>query len=95
MEIRVRFTGPLRTLAGRSNLALSLGEGATLGDAILALRDGVSSAFAEQVLAPLASGEPSAALLLLNRAIVSEIGALDRPLVDGDVVAFVTPMEGG
>ena len=95
MEITVRFTGQLRSLAGRGNLGLSLDEGATLGDALLALRDDVPPPFTEQVLAPVSGGESSGALLLLNRALVAGAPALNRPLFDGDVVAFVTPADGG
>jgi len=93
-EIIVRFTGPLRTLAGRASLALSVDEGVMLGDALLTLRDEVLPAFTEQVLEPLEAGERSVPLLLVNRAICS--GAeLGRPVSEGDVVAFVMPMEGG
>jgi molybdopterin converting factor small subunit len=95
MDVTVRFTGLLRSQAGCGSLELSLEEGATLGDALIALRSEVPTAFAEQVLLPVSRGEPSAAFLLLNRALVPTAGALERSLVGGDVVAFVTPADGG
>jgi molybdopterin converting factor small subunit len=95
MDVTVRFTGQLRSQAGCGSLELSLEEGATLGDALFALHHQVPAAFAEQVLLPMSRGEPSAALLLLNRTLVASTGALDRSLVGGDVVAFVTPADGG
>jgi molybdopterin converting factor small subunit len=95
MNVTVRFSGPLRALAGRQSLALSLDDGSTLRDLFFALRDAVPSSFAERVLAPLEASGPPLALLLLNRAHLRASIELDRPLVDGDVVAFVTPMAGG
>jgi molybdopterin converting factor small subunit len=95
MDVTVRFTGLLRSQAGCGSLQLSLEEAATLGDALFALRDEVPSAFARQVLLAMSRGEPSAALLLLNRTVVATAGAQDRSLVGGDVVAFVTPADGG
>jgi hypothetical protein len=55
----------------------------------------VPSAFSEQVLGPITEGESPSALLLLNRTIVAPAAALDRPLANGDVVAFVMPADGG
>jgi len=95
MNVTVRFSGPLRALAGRQSLALSLDDGSTLRDLFSVLRDAAPSAFAEQVLAPLEAGDPSLALLLLNRAHLPTSTELDRPLGDGDVIAFVPPMAGG
>jgi molybdopterin converting factor small subunit len=95
MEVTVRFTGLLHSLAARGSLELSLKEGATLGDALTALRDQVPPAFTERVLSPMTRGESPAALLLLNRTLVAPSGVQDRPLVDGDILAFVTPADGG
>lgn len=94
LEVTVRFTGELRTLAGQSNLELSMEEGATLVDVLHALRDLVCPSFSEQVLEPLSKGKPAMGLLLLNRVLHS--GAeLSCPVFTRDVVAFVMPMEGG
>jgi len=94
VEITVRFTGQLRALAGCSSLSLAVEEGTTLGKVLFALRDVVSPSFREQVIEPLTRGQPSRALLLLNRAFCAG-PELDRPLAGGDIVAFVTPMAGG
>ena len=95
MQIAVRFTGPLRTLAGHYTLSLSLDDGATLRDLFAALRDAVPPPFVEQVLTPLKAGGPPLALLLLNRTHLRASTELDHPLTDGDVIAFVPPMAGG
>ena len=92
--LTVRFTGELRSLAGQSSLQISLEEGAALRDAVSAVRRGVSPAFADQVVGPLLQGEPAVPLLLLNRTLCSGV-ELDRPVGDGDIIAFVLPMEGG
>ena len=95
MNVTIRFAGPLRTLAGCHTVSLSLDDGAALRDLFSALRDVVSPSFAEQVLAQIEAGEPHLALLLLNRAHLQTSTELDRPLTDGDVIAFVPPMAGG
>ena len=95
MDVAIRFTGPLRTLAGHHTLSLSLNDGATLRDLFSALGDAVSPSFAEQVLAPLETGDAPLALLLLNRAHLRASTELDRPLADGDIIALVPPMAGG
>jgi molybdopterin converting factor small subunit len=95
MNVTVRFAGPLRALAGGQSLTLSLDDGSTLRDLFSALRDAVSSSFAEQVLAPLEAGGSPLVLLLLNRTHLRTSTELGRPLVDGDVIAFVPPMAGG
>ncbi len=97
MEIAFRFTGALRTSAGLSSLNLSFDEGATLGDALLALRNEVSGAFAEQVEDPFVEvrADPPLALVLVNRVHLSGVAELDRSIADGDIVAFVMPMAGG
>jgi molybdopterin converting factor small subunit len=93
-EITVRFTGELRTLAGRGTLQLSLEAEASLRDALVAAGERVSPSFTNQVIEPLLAGEPAVPLLLLNRTLRSG-PELDRPLGEGDTIAFVLPMAGG
>jgi len=95
MDVTVRFSGPLRTLAGCHTLSLSLDDEATLRDLFSALRDAVSPAFLEQVLVPLEVGDPPLALLMLNCVHLRASAELDRPLAAGDTIAFVPPMAGG
>jgi molybdopterin converting factor small subunit len=95
MNVTIRFSGPLRTLAGGYTLSLSLDEGATLRDLFSALRDEVSPSFVEQVLAPVEGGDFPLALLLLNRVHLRDLAELDRPLIEGDLVVFAPPMAGG
>ena len=95
IQIAVRFTGPRRALAGCHTLSMSLDDRATLRDLFSALRDVASLSFVEQVLAPFDTGDPPLALILLNRAHLRASTELDRPLSEGDVIAFVPPMAGG
>jgi molybdopterin converting factor small subunit len=95
VEITVRLTGPLRSLAGQSAIDLALPRGATLRDALAALASVVPASFAEQVVQPLARGEATLPVLLLNRTCVSSPAELDRAVSQGDVVALVTAMDGG
>ncbi len=93
-KVTVRFTGELRSLAGQGSLNLSLEQGATLEDAVVAAGELVSPSFTLQVVEPLLEGKPAAPLLLLNRTLCS--GAdLEKPVGEGDIIAFVLPMEGG
>jgi molybdopterin converting factor small subunit len=93
-QVTVRFTGELRSLAGQGSLLLSLEEGATLKDAMVAAGERVSPAFTSRVVEPLLEGEPMVPLLLLNRTLRSRAD-LDQPVGEGDILAFVLPMEGG
>jgi molybdopterin converting factor small subunit len=95
MNVTIRFSGPLRTLAGCYTLSLSLDKGATLRDLFSALRDAVSPSFVEQVLVPVEGGDFPLALILLNRVHLRDPAELDRPLAEGDLVVFVPPMAGG
>lgn len=95
MEITVRFTGMMRSLAGLASVHMSLEAGATLRTALLAIIDLVARPFAEQVVQPLVARETVPALLLLNRVYMSDATDLDRRLSPGDVIAFVMPMAGG
>ena len=95
MQITVRFSGPLRALAGHQSLVLSLGEGDTLVDLLVELHKVLPTPFAEQILTPLGTGEGPIPLVLVNRVHPRGPNDLDRPLAEGDVVAFVPPMAGG
>ena len=93
-NVTIRFTGELRALAGQGTLQLSMETEASLRDALLATGERVSPSFTNQVIEPLLAGEPAVPLLLLNRTLRSG-PELDRPLGEGDTIAFVLPMEGG
>lgn len=95
IDVVVRYTGPLRGLAGRETDTVILPAGSSLRDLLRALAPRLPAAFGSKVLAPLESGDPPLALLLLNREHLRSPAGLDRPLAAGDVVAFVPPMEGG
>lgn len=95
IQVTVRFTGLLRSMAGAHSLNLSLEQGATLRHLLHTLRDTLPPLFVAQVVAPLETDEAPLALLLLNRKHVQVQDRLDLPLHDGDVVAFVMPMAGG
>jgi hypothetical protein len=76
-------------------MRVSLHAGATVRDALLALGDALPPAFTDQVTGPLTEDETPLHLLLVNRKHLSGPDALDSSVEDGDVIAFVTPMEGG
>lgn len=97
MNVTVRFSGPLRALAGHQSVALSLDEGATVRDLLRTLREVLPPPFVEQVVTPLEgdSGPLALVLLLVNRTHLREPSGLEQPLAEGDVVAFVPPMAGG
>jgi len=95
MEVAVRFSGPLRVLAGRQDLTLSLADGGTLRDLLHTLHDVLPPPFVEQILTPLQTSAGPLALMLVNRAHPRGSTDLDRPLAEGDVVVFVPPMAGG
>lgn len=95
MQITVRFSGPLRTLAGHQSLTLSLTDKATLRDLLHVLRGLLPRLFVEQVVTPLETGAGPLALMLVNRVHPHGPTDLDRSLSEGDVVVFVPPMAGG
>lgn len=95
MKVTVRFTGPMRTLAGRAQQLVSLPAGSALRDLLNALAQDLPAEFAREVVVPLQRGRTPPTLLLVNTVNVSSSAGLDQPLADGDVVAFVPPMSGG
>ena len=95
MQIAVRFTGPMRGLAGHKELALALDDGSTLRDLFCALRQVLPEAMDEQVLAPMARGAAPLSLILVNRHQPDGSVGVDAVLENNDVVAFVPPMAGG
>jgi len=95
MQVTVRFTGPIRALAGRQRDAVSLPNGATVRDLLRALAEAMPGPFVQEILTPLETGGAPLALLLVNAANLRSPADLDRPLGDGDIIAFVPPMGGG
>ncbi|MGQ9493799.1 MAG: MoaD/ThiS family protein [Anaerolineae bacterium] len=95
MQVAVRFAGPLRTLAGCQSQLVTLPDEAVLRDLLHHLADVLPASFRVEVLTPLEEGHAPLALLLVNGASLRYPQDLDRPLANGDVVAFVPPMAGG
>ena len=81
MDVTVRLFASLREHAGAGTLALRLGDGATVADAIAALREGA--------LAGLPENAPFVA------AVAREYVERDHPLTEGDELALVPPVSGG
>jgi molybdopterin synthase catalytic subunit len=81
MDVTVRLFASLREHAGAGTLALQLGEGATVADAIAQLRTGA--------LAGLPENAPFVA------AVAREYVERDHPLAEGDELALVPPVSGG
>jgi molybdopterin synthase catalytic subunit/molybdopterin converting factor small subunit len=81
MDVTVRLFASLREHAGAGTLALQLGDGATVADAIAQLRSGA--------LAGLPENAPFVA------AVAREYVERDHPLAEGDELALVPPVSGG
>jgi molybdopterin converting factor small subunit len=97
MQVTVKFFGIFKTLAGQKELRLDLDEGTTLRQALGVIGKRLAPEFSDQVLAPLEKGPVASlqALILLNQTHLADAAEFDRPLRDGDRVAWVPPMEGG
>jgi molybdopterin converting factor small subunit len=85
----------MRTAAGRSEERVSLPPGAGLRDLLRTLATTLPAQFVREVVDPLQAGNVPTALLLVNTVNLPGPADLDRPLSDGDIVAFVPPMSGG
>src|SRR3954471_16099158 len=81
MDVTVRLFASLREHAGAGTVALQLGDGATVADAIEQLRGGA--------LAGLPENAPFVA------AVAREYVKADHPLSQGDELALVPPVSGG
>src|SRR3954452_2173981 len=81
MDVTVRLFASLRQHAGAGTVALQLGDGATVADAIEQLRGGALSGLPED--APFVA------------AVAREYVKTDHPLAEGDELALVPPVSGG
>jgi MoaE-MoaD fusion protein len=82
MTVTVRLFAMLRERAGRDELELELADGATVGDAMAALRDsdGLGDALER---------------MPVRAAVNREYVANDAPLAPGDEIALIPPVSGG
>jgi len=81
MDVTVRLFASLREYAGAGTLALQLGDGATVADAIARLREGALA------------GLPVNASFVA--AVAREYVREDHQLAEGDELALVPPVSGG
>jgi len=81
MDVTVRLFASLREHAGAGTVPLTLGDGATVADAIAQLREGALSGLPEN--APFVT------------AVAREYVKDDHPLANGDELALVPPVSGG
>jgi molybdopterin synthase catalytic subunit/molybdopterin converting factor small subunit len=81
MDVTVRLFASLRQHAGAGTVPLTLGDGATVADAIAELREGALSGLPEN--APFVA------------AVAREYVEQDHPLTNGDELALVPPVSGG
>jgi molybdopterin converting factor small subunit len=93
MYVTVRFAGPMRTLAGRQQEIVPMRAGATLRDLLDRLAGTMPPSFVREVIHAQLAG--SVLLPLVNASAPGGLPDLDRPLADGDTVAFVPAMSGG
>jgi molybdopterin converting factor small subunit len=94
MNVTVRFSGPLRALAGHRSLNLRSTRSHLARSTVCAARYGLLQ-FVQQVLTPLETNDYPYVLVLLNRVHLRAPSELERTLSEGDVIAFVPPMAGG
>ena len=81
MDVTVRLFASLREHAGTGTVALQLGDGATVADAISRLREGALAGLPEN--APFVT------------AVAREYVTTDHTLTEGDELALVPPVSGG
>ncbi|HUR84849.1 MAG TPA: molybdenum cofactor biosynthesis protein MoaE [Solirubrobacteraceae bacterium] len=81
MDVTVRLFASLREHAGAGTVALQLGDGATVADAITRLREGALAGLPEN--APFVT------------AVAREYVSTDHTLTEGDELALVPPVSGG
>ena len=81
VDVTVRLFASLREYAGAGTVALRLGDGATVADAIAELRSGALSGLPEN--APFVT------------AVAREYVGSDHALTEGDELALVPPVSGG
>ncbi len=89
----VRFTGPFRQLAGRDCDEIDVTAGTSLRAVLTDIAGRLPDGFVRAVLPDVPKQVPTTIILVNRQPIHAEW--LDRPLQDGDIVAFVPPMAGG
>lgn len=89
MVVTVKFVGSLRSLAGKSKLAMELGKMASLME--------VMKRMAEESpkLKPALANSKAGMLILVNGKEVSVLNGLETMLKDGDELVFVPVIHGG
>lgn len=95
MKINIRFTGQLRILANRRSMVASLPEGASLRTLLEQLCQEMPVEFNEKVCAFMLNQNAPLTLILVNHNPLQNSSDLEKPLAEGDTIAFVPPMEGG
>ena len=95
MNIKVRFAGSMRELAGMRELGISMTEGATILNLFSRLSEMLPESFHLQILSQIIQADRKITILLHNRKNIHDQDSLSTLLHDGDELAFVPPMEGG
>lgn len=96
IEVRVRFFGPIRTLAGRKEQVVMVSKGATLRDLLEELKR-VSGSELGRYIVVQGNGVNPVLLVSLNGETIDEIQSIDVKLPDRSVldVMLVVPVAGG
>jgi molybdopterin converting factor small subunit len=95
MNVKIRFAGMMRTLAGRQQMMVVLQEEHTLLGLLNHLMKVLPVEFAQQILIPIINAEQQITILMVNRKYIHDRQSLEMQLNDYDLVVFVPPMEGG
>lgn len=94
MRVRVRLFGDMATLAGQSDVALELPEGADLRAALVAVDQAARRTVSSSVLFDEKTIHPSVAVLVNGSNVLLGAG-LQTSLKDGDQVAVMPLISGG
>jgi molybdopterin converting factor small subunit len=91
MRVTIKSAGPLRDLAGVRGTIVDLGEGASTGDALMAVGQQFPSIHGELF----GSDPPSYYSIFVNDRLIPEAQRECAPLADGDEMLLVLPVAGG
>ena len=94
MHVDVRLMGGLREAAGSPEIALTVEEGSTLGDAVGALVEGLPGIRDALIDGILGSYAPNA-LILVDGVEASNLEGPMTPLREGSVLVFIPVTHGG
>lgn len=95
IQVRVRMMGILREAAGRSDVDVSLEEGADISSVIQALINEHGKKLKGTLLDPVIRSALPNTLIIINGVEIGNLQGLDTPLWDGDNLVLLPVTHGG